>query len=43
MAVGVALIVLNYMDLLPGGYGPIWTWVGLGPIALGFGAATRWR
>jgi hypothetical protein len=43
MAVGVAMIVLNYMNLVPGGTNQLWLWSGLGLIALGFGAATRWR
>lgn len=39
--IGVAIIVLNYMNLIPTqGY---WLWVGLGVIAAGFGAATQWR
>jgi hypothetical protein len=41
--VGVAMIVLNYMDLIPGGTRSLWLWAGLGFIAVGFGAATRWR
>jgi hypothetical protein len=43
MAVGVAVIVLNYMGLLPGGSRPLWLWLGLGFIAGGFVAATQWR
>ncbi|GBC86865.1 Cell division protein CrgA [bacterium HR12] len=43
MAVGVAVIVLNYMGLTPGGGQPLWLWVGLGFIAAGFIAATQWR
>ncbi len=43
MAVGVAMIVLNYMGVMPGGSLPLWLWVGLGLIAGGFVAATQWR
>lgn len=42
--VGVFLIVLNYMGLLPPGETVQgWLWAGLGFIAAGFIAATRWR
>lgn len=41
---GVAVIILNYMRLVPGGESTnLYLWVGLGLIALGFGAATQWR
>lgn len=43
MLVGVAIIVLNYMDLVPGGTQQHWLWIGLGVIAAGFAAATQWR
>lgn len=46
MAVGVAVIVLNYMQLMPGtDLGPknLWLFGGLGLIAVGFGLATQWR
>jgi hypothetical protein len=41
--IGVAIIVLNYMDFIPGGTQGYWLWVGLGVIAAGFAAATQWR
>ncbi|HEX9824737.1 MAG TPA: cell division protein CrgA [Actinomycetota bacterium] len=43
---GVAVIVLNYLGLdvvLPGSPKNLYLWVGLGSIAVGFGAATQWR
>lgn len=43
MGLGVAVIVLNYMGLVPGGTRPAWLYSGLAAIALGFVAATRWR
>lgn len=43
MGIGVAMIVLNYMGLLPGDSRPLWLWLGLAFIAAGFGAATQWR
>lgn len=44
MVVGVAMIVLNYMGLMPPGETQqVWLWVGLGFIAAGFIAATQWR
>lgn len=43
MAVGVLMIVLNYLGVLPGGTSPLWLWLGLAFIAGGFVAATQWR
>ena len=40
---GVAVIVLNYMDFIPGGTQQHWLWVGLAVIAGGFATATQWR
>jgi len=43
---GVAVIVLNYLGLkqvLPGSPQNLYLWIGLGSIAVGFGAATQWR
>jgi len=41
--VGVLLIVLNSMGAVPGGTQQHYLWIGLGVIAAGFVAATRWR
>jgi fatty acid desaturase len=41
-AAGVAVIVLNYMGLMPGAQ-QLWLWVGLALIAAGFGLATQLR
>ena len=35
VAVGFAVIVLNYRDLLPGGTSERWLWTGLGLFLLG--------
>lgn len=43
MLLGVAMIVLNYMGLMPGDTRQLWLWLGLGFIAGGFIAATQWR
>ena len=43
MVVGVAMIVLNYMGIMPGDTRQLWLWLGLGFIAAGFVAATQWR
>jgi hypothetical protein len=43
MLVGVAMIVLNYMGVMPGDTRQLWLWLGLGFIAAGFVAATQWR
>jgi hypothetical protein len=40
---GVLIIVLNYMGAVPGGTQQHYLWIGLGVIAVGFVAATRWR
>ena len=45
MAVGVIVIVLNYIGLMPGTddqADPIWLWVGLGLIGAGFIGTTFW-
>ncbi|HEY3208659.1 MAG TPA: cell division protein CrgA [Actinomycetota bacterium] len=46
MFVGVIVIVLNYLGLMPGTHKQatnLYLFVGLGLIALGFGASTQWR
>ncbi len=44
IVLGVLIIVLNYANfLLPGGTQQYWLWIGLGVIAAGFIASTRWR
>lgn len=46
MGLGVLVIVLNYMGLMFGTHGragPYWLWIGLGIIALGFMASTKYR
>jgi LPXTG-motif cell wall-anchored protein len=46
MGLGVALIVGNYMGLIPGTggqAGQVYLFAGLGSIAVGFILATRWR
>jgi Cell division protein CrgA len=46
MLLGVLMIVLNYMQILPGTGGGArneYLWGGLGLIAIGFLGATQWR
>jgi hypothetical protein len=46
LLLGVAVIILNYLGLIPGTAGQasnLYLWGGLGAIALGFGLATQWR
>jgi hypothetical protein len=46
MGIGVAVIVLNYMGLIPGTDGTanqLYLFGGLGSIAIGFLLATQWR
>lgn len=46
MAIGVVMIVLNYLGLIPGQGGNasnVYLFLGLGLIAAGFMAATQWR
>jgi Cell division protein CrgA len=43
MAVGVIVIVLNYMGLMPGGEtSSVWLWVGLGLLGAGFVGTSFW-
>jgi hypothetical protein len=43
LLLGVAVIVFNYLGMIPGGRKDLYLWVGLGLIALGFAAATQWQ
>ena len=46
LGAGVAVIILNYLGLMPGTNNQatnLYLWGGLGAIALGFGLATQWR
>jgi hypothetical protein len=43
LVVGTAVILLNYLELLPGGASNVYLLVGLGLITAGFVAATQWR
>jgi hypothetical protein len=46
MAIGVAVIVLNYMGLIPGTGGDassVWLWVGLGILGAGFVGTSFWH
>jgi hypothetical protein len=36
MAVGVLLIILNYIGIVPGGQQSMWLYIGLGAIGAGF-------
>ena len=44
MLVGVVIIIVNYLGIiLPNSPENLYLWIGLGLIAVGFGAATQWR
>ena len=43
LAVGSVLIVLNYLDVLPGGAKNVYLLIGLGLITSGFITATQWH
>ena len=45
MALGVAVIVLNYVGLIPGTDGTassVWLWVGIGILGIGFVGTSFW-
>lgn len=42
MALGVIVIVLNYMGLVPGDTSPLYLWLGLGLIGVGFIGTMYW-
>ena len=43
LALGVLLIIVNYLGLLPGGTRPVWMFAGLGAMAAAFVLATQWH
>ncbi|MBA3430205.1 MAG: cell division protein CrgA [Actinobacteria bacterium] len=43
LGLGVALIIVNYLGLLPGGTRPAFLFVGLGLMATSFVVATQWH
>lgn len=43
MLLGIAAIVANYMNIMPGGFSPVWLWGGLALVGTGFLLATRLR
>ena len=43
LAIGASLIILNYLDVLPGGASNAYLLVGLGLITAGFITATQWH
>jgi hypothetical protein len=43
LVLGATLIILNYLDILPGGAHNAYLLVGLGLITAGFVTATQWH
>lgn len=43
MAIGLVVILLNYMDVLPGGTNSIYLLLGLGGIGVGFAMTMNYR
>jgi hypothetical protein len=43
MAVGIIMILLNYIDILPGGTSNLWLLLGLGGIGVGFAMTLNYR
>ncbi|MEA2058105.1 MAG: cell division protein CrgA [Actinomycetota bacterium] len=43
MAVGIIVILLNYIDVLPGGTSNLWLLLGLGGIGVGFAMTLNYR
>jgi hypothetical protein len=43
MAIGIIVILLNYIDILPGGTSNLWLLLGLGGIGVGFAMTLNYR
>ena len=43
MVVGIVVILLNYIDVLPGGTSNLWLLLGLGGIGVGFAMTLNYR
>ena len=43
MAIGIIVILINYIDILPGGTSNLWLLLGLGGIGVGFAMTLNYR